>query len=86
MFGATSLTRLDLVVVEEFQQTFPCQFVSEDSKQCGLTLSCQAILMGHIRLAHGARNLLDMITVTNKFVSVAAFVRREHMLGSMRRE
>ena len=86
MFGATSFTRLDLVVVEEFQQTFPCQFVSEEGKRGGLTLSCQAILMGHIRLAHGARNLLDMITVTTQFVSVAVFVRREHMLVSMRRE
>ena len=85
MFGAASFTRMDPVVVEEFQQTFPCPFVSEEGKQCGLTLSCHTILMGHIRLAHSARNLLDMFTVTNQCVSVGVFVRREHMLGSMRR-
>ena len=77
---------MDPVVVEEFQQTFPCPLVSREGKTCGLTFGSHMSLMGHIRFAHSARHQLDMITVTNLCVFCSSVFRQEHMPGSMLRE
>ena len=64
--------------LETTHVSFPCP-IKINEHTCGLTFKSHMALLSHIRLSHGARNLLDLLTCTNQCVFCrSCFTNREN--------